>query len=189
MRNVYNNFIYAELIDSDPLDDVVFYSSFSGWRDPMALKFAKIILANHISSFYMEGDIVLINPSKIAFYESEKMVVFRNDAIVSGYDNVKKQLSPFNYDVIVKVDDVKNGDRFDLMMLNASINQAEVFVGTIFNIHDTDESSAPMIGDRVLIAQTKTKIDVNEVPFEFKKLSDKNGKYVVTDTRNIIARL
>lgn len=189
MKNVYNNFIYAELIDSDPLDDVMFYSSFSGWHDPMALKFAKIILANHVSSFYMEGDIVLINPSKIAFYESEKMVVFRNDAIVCGYDNVKKQLSPFNYDVIVKVDDVKIGDRFDLIMLNASINQAEVFVGTIFDIHSSDEYDALASGDRVLVAQTKTKIDVNEVPFEFKKLSDKNGKFIVTDTRNIVARL
>ena len=49
MRNVYNNFIYAELIDSDPLDDVMFYSSFSGWRDPMRLKFAKIIKAPHVA--------------------------------------------------------------------------------------------------------------------------------------------
>lgn len=189
MRNVYNNFIYAELIDSDPLDDVMFYSSFSGWRDPMALKFAKIILANHVSSLYMERDIVLINPSKIVFYESEKMVVFRNDAIVCGYDNAKKQLSPFNYDVVLKIDDDKSNDSFDLMMMNASINQAEVFIGTIFDIHESDLLGAPMIGDKVIVAESNTKIDVNEVPLEFKKLSDKNGKYVVTDTRNIIARL
>ena len=189
MRNVYNNFIYAELVDSDPLDDVMFYSSFSGWRDPMRLKFAKIIKANHATTFYKETDVVLIDPSKIAFYESEKLVLFRNDAIICGYDNEKKKLAPFNYDVVLKIDDEKSSDSFDLMMLNASINQAEVFVGTIFDIHESDLLGAPMIGDKVIVAQTNTTIDVNKVPFEFKKLSDKNGKYVVTDTRNIIARL
>jgi hypothetical protein len=187
MRNIYNNFIYAELIDSDPLDDVMFYSSFSGWRDPMALKFAKIIKANHDAGFYKEDDVVLINPSKIAFYESEKLVVFRNDAIICGYDNEKKRLAPFNYDVVLKIDD-KSNDSFDLMMLNASINQAEVFIGTIFDIHESDLLGAPMIGDKVIVAQSNTTIDVNKVPFEFKKLSDKNGKFIVTDTRNIIAR-
>ena len=45
------------------------------------------------------------------------------------------------------------------------------------------------LGDKVIVAESNPNIDVNKVPFEFKKLSDKNGKYVVTDTRNIIARL
>ena len=189
MKNVYNNFIYAELIDSNPLDDVMFYSSFSGWCDPIHLKFAKIIKSNHVASSYIERDVVLIDSSKIAFYESEKMVVFRNDAIICGYDNSKKCIAPFNYDVILKIDDEKSNDNFDLMMMNASMNQAEVFIGTIFDIHNTDFIGSPGIGDKVIIAQTKTNIDVNHVPFEFKKLSDKNGKFVVTDTRNIIARL
>ena len=75
------------------------------------------------------------------------------------------------------------------MMMNASINQAEVFIGTIFDIHENDILNSPMIGDKVIVAQSNPNVDVNKVPFEFKKLSDKNGKYVVTDTRNIIARL
>lgn len=190
MRNVYNNFIYAELLDSNPLDDIIFYASFNGWHDPMNLKFAKISMTNTIDTFYKTGDVVLINPTKIVFYETNKKVVFRNDAIICGYDDKKKQLAPFNFDVIVKIDDSKNNENFDLLMLyNSLVNQNEVFVGTIFDIYDIDEFSDLLLGDKIVVAQTKTKIDVNKVPFEFKKLSDKNGKYIVTNTRNIIARL
>ena len=187
MRDVYNNFIYAELLESNPLDDVVFYGSFSGWHDTETLKFAKIILSNTMPACYHANDIVLVHPSKIIFYETENRVLFRNDAIVCGYDWTNKKMATFNYDVMVKIDETSTDD-IGLTWLNASINEAEVFYGTVADIYENDQSGV-IAGDKVIVAQTNPKIDVASVPFEFKKLSDKNGKYVVTDTRNIIARL